>query len=453
MPTLDSVNMDSLTDGELLDAVREGNQDAYGILFSRHREPALRVARRHTPDRYLAEDAVNETFTAVLAAIKGGSGPVDVFSPYLLSSVTRTVHRLNRRSMRETPVIDAEVLDAEISDPTTAGPEFDGTAAREAFKNLPERWREVLWYIEIEEIPPRDAGPILGLSPNATVALHRRAKDGLRLSYLQQHVSTHGAQECKHMATHIPALVLGKIKRSQKDALESHLEDCKKCAAVLLQIQDLTRLQSAIIPLLATLPLSSFYPSSAHLADSKKRTKSNEGNARELLLIVSTALLITTALALCALGLFIPKSTDYKTANSGHLAADTSTSSPTASSLPSPTTEFEVIEHKGQATMAVIHISLPNQSFSPNVRLQVTPGSNGRISSIMPETPHEWTCAIAEDGSGECLSSFNATSRVISLNLTMQRPLCGETTPLAITISIPGSKVVRNSWENPCISD
>lgn len=151
--------MNDLTDGELLEAVRAGNKHAYGVLFSRHRNAALRVASRQTPDRYLAEDAVNEAFAAVLAAIHGGSGPVGVFGPYLFSSVSRAVYRMNHRSMRETPVVDTDIPDVVIPETNPVTGEFDSAAAREAFKGLPARWREVLWYLEIEEMQPATRAP------------------------------------------------------------------------------------------------------------------------------------------------------------------------------------------------------------------------------------------------------------------------------------------------------
>jgi DNA-directed RNA polymerase specialized sigma24 family protein len=53
----------------------------------------------------------------------------------------------------------------------------------EAFEALPPRWKKVLWHLDIRGLPPWEAAPLLGLSSNTTVALHRRAKKGLRLSY------------------------------------------------------------------------------------------------------------------------------------------------------------------------------------------------------------------------------------------------------------------------------
>jgi RNA polymerase sigma factor (sigma-70 family) len=239
--------MDSLTDGELLDAFREGQQDAYGVLFNRYKDTALQVARRQTPDPHLAEDAVNEAFAAILAAIQNGSGPVGFFGPYLFSSVARRAYRMNRRSMREIPVAGHQQTHA----PNFTVADFDTAAVRRAYRSLPQRWQQVLWHLDINAMYPREAAPMLGLSPNAVVALHRRAKDGLRLAFLKQQVNTNNT-ECQHMAVHIPAYALGTLRKSLRTTLEAHFDACRACAWVNQQIQDvggmLPRTHAAVPP-------------------------------------------------------------------------------------------------------------------------------------------------------------------------------------------------------------
>jgi RNA polymerase sigma factor (sigma-70 family) len=436
--------LDDLTDGELLESLRSGRTEAYGVLFSRHRDAALRVARRQTPDRHLAEDAVNETFAAVLAAIQGGSGPVGVFGPYLISSVSRTVHRMNRRSMRETPVLESEIINDVVPETNTVVSEFDNTAAREAFRLLPDRWREVVWYLDIEEMEPREAAPMLGLSPNATVALHRRAKDGLRLGYLQQHVAAQGPAECKDMVAHIPAYVLGTLRKGRQAALEDHLVTCERCAAILLQIQEVGSLRGAILPALAVLPLSQLYPSSGQQA-----TDPDTAGRKDALLTAFVAVMMASAVILVAFGFLAPTATESARTPQRFPEGPNSGS---ASPLPPPlAAQFDVLSHSKDRVTATLRISLPVGSLT-SAQVGIDPGSGSKISRITASPANGWTCAITPAGGTKC-ETPTVPSSTLTLDFEMNRPICPAGTPLSLLVSVKDREPIRQTWENPCISN
>ncbi|MFE4198083.1 RNA polymerase sigma factor [Paenarthrobacter sp. NPDC056912] len=175
-----------LSDGELLEMARDGHTEAYGLLFTRHAPAAHRVARRRTRDHQLAQDAVHEAFTTILAAIKAGGGPVGTFTAYLFVSVTRQIQRQSRHQSRETLLpefTDTAATEEDFTEDTSLAPSLLG-----AFGSLPERWQQVLWHMDISGMPAKEAAPLFGLSPNAVIALHRRAKAGLRKA-LEQHTT------------------------------------------------------------------------------------------------------------------------------------------------------------------------------------------------------------------------------------------------------------------------
>lgn len=62
-------------DEPLLDAVRNGDNQAFGELYERHRGAVFAVARLHTHSQAEAEDITSEAFTRVLALLKSGGGP------------------------------------------------------------------------------------------------------------------------------------------------------------------------------------------------------------------------------------------------------------------------------------------------------------------------------------------------------------------------------------------
>ncbi|PSS43145.1 hypothetical protein C6401_13960 [Arthrobacter woluwensis] len=225
-------------DSELLTLARAGDMDAFGALFAKHRDTAYRLAYALTQDHGAAEDAVNETFASVLSALKSGRGPQGVFLPYLLSSVSRTVWRSSRRKRREVPSDDISPLEEapDASDRVLLA--FENESARRALLALPDRWRMIIWYLDVEDLSPRDIAPTLGLSANATVALHRRAKTALRAAYLAEHLGKQGHQDCQFTIGYVPAYLTGTLTHRKKTWFHEHLKTCPHCRRAFAEILD-----------------------------------------------------------------------------------------------------------------------------------------------------------------------------------------------------------------------
>ena len=77
--------LDERDDATLIAAVRDGDTDAYGVLFERHVDAARRLARALAHDGD-ADDLVAEAFAKVLPVLVRGGGPEVAFRPYLLTS-------------------------------------------------------------------------------------------------------------------------------------------------------------------------------------------------------------------------------------------------------------------------------------------------------------------------------------------------------------------------------
>ena len=86
-----------LTDEELLSAVRDGDQRAFGDLWRRHSRAGMRAAHSF---KHLGEpaDLVSEAFTRIFTVLQRGSGPTGAFRPYLYTTIRnislRNVHHL-----------------------------------------------------------------------------------------------------------------------------------------------------------------------------------------------------------------------------------------------------------------------------------------------------------------------------------------------------------------------
>src|SRR5689334_21731591 len=83
----------AVSDSELIARVRAGDAAAYEELFLRHRDVAIRYARRFADDQG-AEDLCAEAFAKILDLLQHGKGPDVAFRAYLLTTV-RTGHLNN----------------------------------------------------------------------------------------------------------------------------------------------------------------------------------------------------------------------------------------------------------------------------------------------------------------------------------------------------------------------
>lgn len=226
-----------LTDLELIGLTRSGDDDAYAVLWDRHRDAGLRAARSITA-RFDPEDMLQEAFTRMLAAIQGNAGPQEVFRPYLYS-VLRSI------SINWTPAgiptVPIENVHAEPSY-SFEGESLEKTITSRAFATLKPEWRRVLWYVEVEGMTPREIAPLLGMKANAISALAYRAKEGLRVSWLQAHVNSEAADpNCKWYVERLGAYNRGTLSAKATDQVEDHLTSCTKCSILVEEVDHLGR--------------------------------------------------------------------------------------------------------------------------------------------------------------------------------------------------------------------
>lgn len=234
------------SDAELISGVRAGDVSAYGELFARHRDAAARLARQlvRGPD---ADDLVSEAFAKVLNVLLAGGGPDIAFRAYLLTSVRRLHVDRVRSTARTTPTGDIAELD--VSEPFTDSviSGFEGSAAARAYASLPERWQLVLWHLEVEGQKPAEIAALLGMTPNAVSALAYRAREGLRQAYLQMHTSDVADDHCRWTHDKLGAYVRNGLARRDAGRVEEHLEGCRSCTALYLELSDVNSSLAAVI--------------------------------------------------------------------------------------------------------------------------------------------------------------------------------------------------------------
>jgi RNA polymerase sigma factor (sigma-70 family) len=217
------------SDAELVQATRDGDRLAFATLWDRHAAAAGRAARAvaWTAD---PDDLVSEAFTRILRATQGGGGPTEAFRPYLFA----TIKNIAVSWSKEAPTVPLDEVRemADESQPDPATLVADRTALARAFRTLPERWRTVLWYLEVEGMTPRELAPILGISANSVAALSYRAREGFRKAWMELHLQDEDrSAECRWATEYVLSERGAGQRGHESDQLrhDRHIADCAAC--------------------------------------------------------------------------------------------------------------------------------------------------------------------------------------------------------------------------------
>lgn len=241
--------VDGLSDDELVERSRAGDELAYAELWRRHSRAGLAVARSASSS-IDPEDLVAEAFTKIFQAVQRGNGPQVGFRPYLFTTI-RNLAASWGRDRKENPLEDAESIPDPETTESTAMKALDRSLTAQAFRSLPDRWQEVLWYCDVERLSPATVAPLLGLAPNSVSALAYRAREGLRQAWIQAHLqSLDEDSECRWVTDRMGAYTRGKLATRDTVRFEKHLFSCARCTIVLGEAEEVgSRLALIVLPL------------------------------------------------------------------------------------------------------------------------------------------------------------------------------------------------------------
>ena len=186
-----------MTDDALLERLRSGDEDAFGVLLDGWSGGMLRLARSFVSTEESAADVVQETWLAVIEGIDRFEGRSSL-KTWVYRILTNTA---KRRGVREHKVVPMSSVDDSrpTVDPSRfrpAGDPFPGhwwdfppawpspeqglltaevrTHLTDALAELPERQRVVVVLRDIEGCPYDEVCELLGITPaNQRVLLHR----------------------------------------------------------------------------------------------------------------------------------------------------------------------------------------------------------------------------------------------------------------------------------------
>jgi len=179
----------SLTDEQLMVAVRDGDASCLGDLFERHGEKLCGYLTRVTQDPELARDFVQEVFLRVLK-YRGTYKDGNRFSSWMYTIAHNVVNRHFGKKSTGATVINIEDV-ATMIESREPSPFKQAVAAEEqrllkaAFAELPVEKREILTLGMIERMPYKQVAEVLGVSESAVkVRVHRAVKE-LRAVYMR----------------------------------------------------------------------------------------------------------------------------------------------------------------------------------------------------------------------------------------------------------------------------
>lgn len=240
---------ETIGDADLILRVRSGDKGAFGELWRRHYPSGMTVARSVTSS-IDPDDLVQESYTRIYQAILKGGGPNGSFRAYLFTSIRNTAAAWGR-ARRETAIDELDTVADPDSTEHATNEALDRSLTAQAFRSLPSRWQEVLWYTEIEQMKPQEVAPLLGMKAGAVSQLAFRAREGLREAWIQAHLrSASPGSECQWTIEHLGAYSRGNLATRDHRRLEFHLDECARCMIVAAEAKDVsTRLALVLLPL------------------------------------------------------------------------------------------------------------------------------------------------------------------------------------------------------------
>lgn len=394
------------SDAALLDAARGGDREAFGALWSRHSEAGRRIARAIS--RSDGDDLLSEAYLRIFSAISNGKGPSGEFRPYLAVTI-RNLAVSWARKRREDQLDDGEaeaIPDPRATDASVLAALDAGLTLR-AFRMLPERWQEVLWFTEVDGLQPSQVAARLGITANSVAALSYRAREGLRQAWIQAHVDTASAgSEHQWTLQRVGKQTRGALSKRAQVRFQAHVAECAACSVIAEEAVDTSsRFTSVLLPVAvgviaaAGASVSLYPPESASAAPSTPRRATTEHHrvSKRFIALLSAFAVLAVAVTGAAVGFATTNSRQIKEmpgVAAGISPSGSSPSQPRTRTAPSPprnTTGPAAGSPRTPTPAAAPHVSsMPSLPSSPSPTASAAPTATSTppaLADLQPSSP------------------------------------------------------------------
>jgi RNA polymerase sigma-70 factor (ECF subfamily) len=175
------------SDEELARAARNGDKEAFAVLFERHRAILAALCRRALGDSHLAEDAVQEAAVRALLGLAHLRRP-EKFGPWLCGIGLNVCRLWLRARKHDAWSWDALVGGQSVREPANADDDPADRAeeaevvdhVRRAVADLPHGQRAAILLFYLSGLTVAEVAAQLGIAPGAVKTRLHKARDGLR---------------------------------------------------------------------------------------------------------------------------------------------------------------------------------------------------------------------------------------------------------------------------------
>ncbi len=172
------------SDIALMDAVRDGDQQAFTTLVQRYHDAIYRIAWRTLLDSEAARDATQEVFMKLWRRPtwqhSGGASLRTWLCRVALNAAIDA--RRRRRPTVDLPEVDFPNPSTEHGQDEQLQTEWRRQLVHRLVAELPDRWREVLVLYYFEQMSHQETAQVLGISAKAVESAVARARQALRQS-------------------------------------------------------------------------------------------------------------------------------------------------------------------------------------------------------------------------------------------------------------------------------
>jgi RNA polymerase sigma factor (sigma-70 family) len=204
------------SDAALVQRFRAGYEDAFGVLYERHRAGVLAVCIGVLGSRHDAEDAAQDAFAALATALR--TNPPRELRPWLARVARNAAIDVIRRRRAVTEA--DETLEGQA--PGTADVRFELESVFAGLRQLPETQRTALLMRELAGHSYQEIGTLLELDESAVRGLIARARIGLRAHREATEMPCAAARE---------ALATEPDGRRRDKTVRRHVRTCASCKA------------------------------------------------------------------------------------------------------------------------------------------------------------------------------------------------------------------------------
>jgi RNA polymerase sigma factor (sigma-70 family) len=267
------------SDAVLAERVAAGDETAFDVLYERHRPVVLAVCMGVLGTAHDAEDATQETFTALSIALRNNI-PAEL-RPWLIRVARNASIDTTRRRKHRLLTLDGELPEIPAR-PTTGKAEF--AVVMDGIRELPEQQRTALLMRELGGHSYGEIGDFMELDEDAVRGLIARARVGLR-TYRE--------------ATELPCATARACIETEPDGrrydktIRRHLRGCTSCRSYRTSLRGDAKALRAALPLQA----GAFSGTSGGLA-----TGALSASKAALVGAGMTQLAATCAASVCAVG-------------------------------------------------------------------------------------------------------------------------------------------------------